>query len=74
MKGSYVIEMSYIMPIFLGLFMLIIHTAFYYHDKAVLNGAAGETAVLGSQAARERRMDMTWNHFSESIHKESCFI
>ena len=52
MKGSSVIEMSYIMPIFLGLFMLIIHTAFYYHDKAVLNGAAGETAVLGSQAAR----------------------
>lgn len=54
MKGSSVIEMSYIMPIFLGLFMLIIHTAFYYHDKAVLNGAAGETAVLGSQAAREK--------------------
>ena len=52
LKGSSVIEMSYIMPIFLGLFMLIIHTAFYYHDKAVLNGAAGETAVLGSQAAR----------------------
>ena len=52
MKGSSVIEMAYIMPIFMGLFILIIHAVFYYHDKAVLNGAAGETAVLGSQAVR----------------------
>ena len=44
--------MSYIMPLFLGLFVLIIHTVFYYHDKAVINGAAGETALLGAQAER----------------------
>lgn len=52
MKGSSVIEMSYIMPIFLGLFVLIIHVVFYYHDKAVINGAAGETALLGAQGER----------------------
>ena len=52
LKGSSVIEMSYIMLMFLSIFMLIVHTVFYYHDKAVLNGAAGETAVLGTQAAR----------------------
>lgn len=52
MKGSSVIEMSYIMLIFLGLFVLIIHVVFYYHDKAVINGAAGETALLGAQAER----------------------
>lgn len=51
-KGSSVIEMSYIMPLFLGLFVLIIHAVFYYHDKAVMNGAAGETALLGAQAER----------------------
>ena len=44
--------MSYIIPLFLGLFVIIIHAVFYYHDKAVLNGVAGETAVLGAQAAR----------------------
>lgn len=52
MKGSSVIEMSYIMPLFLGLFILIMHAVFYYHDKAVINGAAGETALLGAQAER----------------------
>ena len=51
-KGSTVIEMAYIIPLFLGLFVLIMHAVFYYHDKAVLNGAAGETAILGAQAAR----------------------
>ena len=45
--------MSYIIPLFLGLFVLLIQTVFYYHDKAVLNGAASETAVLGAQAARK---------------------
>ena len=45
-KGSTVIEMAYIIPLFLGLFVLIMHAVFYYHDKAVLNGAAGETAIL----------------------------
>lgn len=52
LRGSTVIEMSYIIPMFLGLFVLLIHAVFYYHDKAVLTGAAGETAVLGAQAAR----------------------
>lgn len=51
-KGSTVIEMAYIMPLFLGLFVLIIHAVFYYHDKAVITGAAGETAILGAQAER----------------------
>ena len=52
LKGSAVIEMSYIIPLFLGLFVLIVHAVFYYHDKAVLNAAAAETAVLGAQTAR----------------------
>lgn len=54
MKASTVIEMSYIMPVFLFLFLLIMYTVFYYHDKAVLNGAAAETAVLGAQAERRK--------------------
>ena len=51
-KGSAVIEMSYIMPLFLLLFLFITYTVFYYHDKLVLNGAAAETAVLGAQLER----------------------
>lgn len=52
LKGSAVVEMSYIIPLFLGLFVLIVHAVFYYHDKAVLNAAAAETAVLGAQIVR----------------------
>lgn len=58
-KGSTVIEMSYIIPLFLGMFALIMHAVFYYHDKAVLNGAASETAILAVQA--ERRADTEYD-------------
>lgn len=55
-RGSTVIEMAYIMPIFLGMFLLIMNAVFYYHDKAVINGAAGETAILGVQAERRKNI------------------
>ena len=54
LKASSVIEMSYIMPIFFLLFVIIIHTVFYYHDKAVIYGAAGETAAVGAQEERKK--------------------
>lgn len=54
LKASSVIEMSYIMPIFFLLFVIIIHTVFYYHDKAVIYGAAGETAAVGTQEERKK--------------------
>lgn len=56
-KGSSVVEMSYIMPLFFGLFVILIHAVFYYHDKAVINGAAAETAVLGAQEDRNETAD-----------------
>ena len=34
--------------------MIIIHTVFYYHDKAVIYGAAGETAAVGAQEERKK--------------------
>lgn len=59
-KGSSVIEMSYIMPLLFSLFVIIINTSFYYHDKAIIGGAAIETAVAGAQLARrsEENCDM----------------
>lgn len=47
--------MSFIMPLFFGIVVLILHTVFYYHDRVVLIGAAAETAVVGTQ--EERRKD-----------------
>lgn len=53
-KASAAIEMSYIMPLFFSLFLLVMYTVFYYHDKTVINGAAAETAVLGAQLERRK--------------------
>ena len=53
-KGSTVIEMAYIIPLFFLIFVIIINTVFYFHDKAVLNGAAAETAVAGAQMIRRK--------------------
>ena len=63
LKGSAVVEMSYIIPMILFLFVMIIHAVFYYHDKAVLNGAAGETAVLGAQPARRKGTEYDLEEF-----------
>lgn len=53
-RGSSVIEMSYLLALFFGMFIMIIYTVFYFHDKAVINGAASETAILGAQAERKK--------------------
>ena len=66
-KVSAVVEMSYIMPLFLLLFLFITYTIFYYHDKLVLNGAAAETAVLGAQLERRKE---TGDYDLEEIFKE----
>lgn len=63
LKGSAVVEMSYIIPMILFLFVMIIHAVFYYHDKAVLNGAAGETAVMGAQTARRKGTEYDLEEF-----------
>lgn len=54
LKGSVTVEMAYILPTVIMIFLLIVYTVFYYHDKNILNAAAGETAVLGAQLERRR--------------------
>lgn len=54
-RGVITVEMSYLIPVILLIFLLVIYTVFYYHDKNILIGAAGETAVVGVQM--ERRPD-----------------
>lgn len=56
-SGSSVIEMAYIIPLFFMIFVVIIHTVFYYHDKMIMTGAACETAIVGAQSERNRGMD-----------------
>lgn len=51
-KGSTTVEMAYIMPTVMLVFLVVVYTTFYYHDKNILYGAASETAVLGAQKQR----------------------
>lgn len=58
-NGSTVVEMAYIIPLFLFFFVILIHTVFYYHDKVILSGAACETAGCkraGKEAVRNTRI------------------
>lgn len=54
LNASMTIEMSFIMPLILGILMISIFGVFYYHDKNILTGAAYETAVVGSTKMREK--------------------
>jgi hypothetical protein len=54
LKASITIEMAYIMPTVVLVLLLTIYTIFYYHDKNILIGAAGETVVLGAQIERQK--------------------
>lgn len=54
-QGVITIEMSYLIPMVLLIFLIVIYTVFYYHDKNILIGAASETAAVGTQM--ERRPD-----------------
>ena len=51
---GYTVEMSFLMPIIMLLIMSSIYAFFYYHDKNIIAGAAYETAVVGSNKAREK--------------------
>lgn len=54
LKGSMTIEASLIVPMILIILMELITLFFFYHDKNIMNGAAYETAVVGSSKMREK--------------------
>lgn len=57
LKGVLTIEMSFLASIILMIFVLVMYTIFYYHDKNILIGAANETAVVGAQLERKPGAD-----------------
>lgn len=60
MRG-YTVEMSFLMPVIMLLVMSSMYVFFYYHDKNVISGAAYETAVVGSNKAREKKNEKAEN-------------
>ena len=51
-QGVITVEMAYLMPIIFMVFVLVVYTSFYYHDKQILIGAAAETTTVGAQQKR----------------------
>ena len=56
LKGSFTVEMAFLIPMILFLIMGCIRISFYYHDKNIIAGAAYETAVREVQRG-EKRME-----------------
>ncbi len=48
-KGSFTVEASLIFPFILAVIVLVIYAAFFIHDRAVMNAAAIESAIRGSE-------------------------
>ena len=58
MKGSFTIEMSFVMPVILMILLSSVLAVFYYHDKNIINGAAYEAAVVATgKAALDMEID-----------------
>ena len=75
LKGSVTVEMSYILPITILLIFLLIHTAFYYHDKAVLSGTATETVEQAVEYARSNKENESLEDFcKERISNKLIFL
>ncbi|MCI8639787.1 MAG: pilus assembly protein [Coprococcus sp.] len=76
-QASTVVEMAYLMPVVLLVWMLVIFILFYYHDKNILSGAAYETAVVGSELIHEEgelKEDRTARYFQERIDGKMLFF
>lgn len=53
LSGVMTVELAYLIPVILLVLELVIYAVFYYHDKNILIGAAGETAVAAAQYERK---------------------
>ena len=49
-KGSTTVEMAYVMPLIFLVFLIIVRTTFYYHDKSILDGMAAVPTARNPKA------------------------
>lgn len=75
-RASTVVEMAYLMPLVLMVWMLVIFGLFYYHDKTILMGATYETVIVGSEilyGMEEFPQEEMENYFRERIRGKLMF-
>lgn len=63
LRGSLTIELTYLFPLIILVFGVLLHVLFYYHDKNILLGAAHETAAYGAglEEVREEELEDYFN-------------
>ena len=76
-KGSTIVEMTYLMPLVLMVWVMVIFMLFFYHDKSVVVGAAYEASVVGSELWMQKddyRSAKIENYFKERIDGKLLFF
>ena len=76
-RGTALIEMTYIMPVVLLVWISVIFLLFYFHDKNIISGAAYETAVVGSELYhRDEKIDenILTTYFHKRIENKLLFF
>lgn len=68
-KGSFTVEASFIIPILLMMFVVLIYTLFYYHDKNIAAGAAYETAAVGVER-NELKAEELEKYFQQRVRRK----
>ncbi len=69
MRGSITVEAAVIVPLFLGVFALLIHVLFYFHDKNVVTAVAHETLVMKSMD-NEIEAEAVENYFCRRLGRK----
>lgn len=65
-RASITVEAAVIVPLFLGVFALLIHLLFYFHDKNVVTVVAHETLVMKSVDEEVKAEDVE-SYFGERL-------
>ena len=76
-RGTAIIEMTYIMPLVLLVWISVIFFLFYYHDKNIISGVTYETAVVGSDLYhRDEKIDeqLLTTYFKKRIDNKLLFF
>lgn len=75
-RGSTIVEMAYLIPVILLMWMLVIFALFYYHDKTLVIGATYETVAVGGEwyeEADEVETEKIGEYFQNRIRGKLLF-
>lgn len=85
MKGSYTMEVVFVVPIILGLIFAMIYVMYYLHDKAVIYCNVQQAVVHVAEGKKEYKDDEEWKQDmqdslwifqveSGSVNKDKLYI